>query len=166
MTTIYSQCQAPVKALSSAELLSRTAYKCRKCLNELALYVQLDIVISQETLELINMPTWALPFSSRQNLPLMVYPSEPVIILLIVFQFTRSTTERRLRRRAKWSLQSGPSWMLITESFLKFQTSTFSIHANRMGLGYITKDFCRSCRDEEKEENILHLLGTCAALCL
>lgn len=35
-----------------------------------------------------------------------------------------------------------------------------------MGLGHSTNDFWRSCRDKEKEETILYLLGICSALCL
>ena len=37
-------------------------------------------------------------------------------------------------------------------------------HSKVMGLGHLTNDFCRSCRDEEEEESVLHLLGTCPAL--
>ena len=32
-------------------------------------------------------------------------------------------------------------------------------HARRIG------DFCRNCRDEEKDKTVIHLLGTCPALC-
>ncbi|GBP05118.1 hypothetical protein EVAR_72432_1 [Eumeta japonica] len=39
---------------------------------------------------------------------------------------------------------------------------TFGNHARRLGLPY--NDFCRSCHDEEEEETVLHLLGTCRAL--
>ncbi|GBP12692.1 hypothetical protein EVAR_74051_1 [Eumeta japonica] len=35
-------------------------------------------------------------------------------------------------------------------------------HARRLGLPY--NDFCRSCHDEDEEETVLHLLGTCRAL--
>jgi len=37
-------------------------------------------------------------------------------------------------------------------------------HAKKIGLGHLTNDFCRSCRDEEEEETIIHLLCTCPAL--
>ena len=35
----------------------------------------------------------------------------------------------------------------------------------RIGVGHLANDFCRSCRDEEEEETVPHLLGTCPALC-
>ena len=38
-------------------------------------------------------------------------------------------------------------------------------HARRIGPGHLANDFCRSCRDEEEEETVPHLLGTCPALC-
>lgn len=38
----------------------------------------------------------------------------------------------------------------------------FGNHARRLGLPY--NDFCRSCRDEEEEETISHLLCDCPAL--
>ena len=33
-----------------------------------------------------------------------------------------------------------------------------------IGLGYLVKDFCRSCKNKEDEETIIHILCTCAAL--
>ena len=39
------------------------------------------------------------------------------------------------------------------------------IHGRRIGLGHFANVFCRSCRDEIKEETVPHLLGTCPALC-
>ena len=38
-------------------------------------------------------------------------------------------------------------------------------HAWRIGIGHLANDFFRSCRDEEKEEAVLQLLGTCPAIC-
>lgn len=37
-------------------------------------------------------------------------------------------------------------------------------HANRLGL--FSNDFCRSCRDEDEEENMYHLLCSCPALAM
>ena len=39
-----------------------------------------------------------------------------------------------------------------------------STHAKRIVLENLVSDFCRTCRDEEEEETIRHLLGTCPAL--
>ena len=36
-------------------------------------------------------------------------------------------------------------------------------HSKVMDLWHLTYDFCRSCRDEEEKESVLHLLGTCPA---
>ena len=38
-------------------------------------------------------------------------------------------------------------------------------HVRRIGLGHLANDFCRNCRDEEEDETVPHLLGTCPALC-
>ena len=37
--------------------------------------------------------------------------------------------------------------------------------ARRISLGHLAINFCRSCTDEEEEETVLYLLGTCPALC-
>lgn len=34
------------------------------------------------------------------------------------------------------------------------------------GMGQLTNDFRRSCRDNDDEDTVLHLLGICLALCL
>ena len=39
-------------------------------------------------------------------------------------------------------------------------------HANRIGLGHLTNDFCRNCGDEEEAKTVPLLLGICPALCL
>lgn len=39
-------------------------------------------------------------------------------------------------------------------------------HAKPMYLPHLANDLCRSCMDEEEEERMLHLLGTCPALCV
>lgn len=36
----------------------------------------------------------------------------------------------------------------------------------RMGMEHLSDNFCRSFKDEEEEEIVLYLLGTCSALCL
>ena len=38
-------------------------------------------------------------------------------------------------------------------------------HAKLIGLEHLANDFCRSFKDEEEEETVPHLLGTCQALC-
>ena len=63
-------------------------------------------------------------------------------------------------------------------SLLKLQRDTLSVivgiitghcimgtHAKRLSLGHFANDFCRRCRDEEEEETVLHLAGTCPNLC-
>ena len=63
-------------------------------------------------------------------------------------------------------------------SLLKLQRSALSVavgvikghcimhvHARRIGLGHLANDFCKSCRDEEKEETVTHQLDTCLVLC-
>ena len=60
-----------------------------------------------------------------------------------------------------------------TMSLLKLQRSTLSVfvgvitghcimglHARRIGLGHLVNDFCRSCRDKEEKESVIHLLDT------
>ena len=36
--------------------------------------------------------------------------------------------------------------------------------ARNIGLRHLANNFCKSCRDEKKEETILNMLGTCPAL--
>ena len=38
-------------------------------------------------------------------------------------------------------------------------------HARCIGLVHLANNFCRSCRDEEEEEAVPHVLGTKPALC-
>ena len=64
-----------------------------------------------------------------------------------------------------------------TATLLKLQRSRLSIvigvitghcitgtHAWRIDLGHLANDFCRSCRGEEANETILHLMCTCPVL--
>ena len=39
-------------------------------------------------------------------------------------------------------------------------------HTNHICLRLMTNEFCKSCRDEKKEEIVFHLLDICSALCL
>ena len=40
-----------------------------------------------------------------------------------------------------------------------------STHASRFGLRHLANDFFRSYRDEEEEDTVPQLLGTCSTLC-
>ncbi|GBP12125.1 hypothetical protein EVAR_71694_1, partial [Eumeta japonica] len=48
------------------------------------------------------------------------------------------------------------------DSTIALRHCTFRDHARRLGLPY--NDFCRSCHDEDEEETVLHLHGTCRVL--
>ena len=37
-------------------------------------------------------------------------------------------------------------------------------HARHFGFGHLANEFCRSCRYEEEEETVPHLLGSCPTL--
>lgn len=181
--SILSDSQAVIKSLNSVYLTSKAAIQCREALNELATKVRVNVVwvpghrdITGNCMadELARAGTKLAAISAN------TIPGAPIAERrsLLRKEILRLTNLRwREERSCTSSRQVWPELNLRrTKDILSLSRNSIGnaiaaitghwlggCHAARMGI-LEQNDFCRSCRDEEEEETMVHLLCHCPAL--
>ena len=181
---IFSDSQAAIKSLDGVSTNSRTAHDCRSSLLEMAQQFNIhlcwvpghrDIAGNCMADELAKKGT-TLPISPEKELI-----GIPIATCKLMLKETTSrTTSIRwdniptcTATKIIWpSIDEKRSRILLSlsrshiSSLIGVLTGHCLIGKHATRLGVASNDFCRSCRDEEEEETISHLLCTCPALAL
>ncbi|XP_044317430.1 uncharacterized protein LOC123038043 [Drosophila rhopaloa] len=180
---IYSDSQAAIKSIYSTNTNSRTIADCRKSLHEMA---------NQFTVSLIWVPghrdivgNCIADELARQGTTIPLLPGKenvgmPMATCKLIIKNHFSKLANTYWQNTPQCRISHQTWPVInnkkTSELLNFSRTECSMlirvltghwlvgaHAGRLKAP--KNDFCRSCRDEEEEETVEHLLCSCPALC-
>ena len=180
--TILTDSQAAIKSLESCSFTSKAALNCRLSLMEMTEQFNIhlcwvpghrDIPGNCRADELARQGTTLRILSDRQSLGMPLATCKHLLKLNAI-----SKTNLRWEN-VSTCLISRQIWPRLdhkrSAELVKLKRSQISCvvgvltghcligqHAKRLGL--FSNDFCRSCRDEEEEESIPHLLCNCPAL--
>ena len=185
VVAICSDSQAAIKALSSFQFNSDIALRCRKLIDALSntLRITLYWVPGHSEIggncmadELARAGTCQSVIEAN-HLPSI--PLNKIKTFLAnehrkIFQERWTNSDSGQITKSIWpKINRNRTTQLLSLSRMRIQKVVGVItghcmigaHSKRLGLKHLTNDFCRSCRDEEEEETILHFLGSCPALC-
>jgi len=171
---IYSDSQAAIKSIYSTNTNSRTIEDFRKSLHEMA---------NQFTIRIIWVPGSIADELVRQGTIKPLLPGKENVGMPMAT--CKLNIKNYFNKLAITHWQNAPrvshqTWPVInnkkTSELLKFSrtesdmliqvlTGHWLVGTHACRLKAPKNDFCRSCRDEEQEETIEHLLCFCPALC-
>lgn len=180
---IFSDSQAALKSLESTRHSSKTIVQCHQLLEKVSQYFNITLVwvpghrdIEGNCVadELAREGTKMELYSHNQAIPMPIATCK-----LHIDRQTLSAANARWEQMATCSIsrQTWPEWNLNRSKLLlrlsrQDISNTIGVltghcpigrHAGRLGIPH--NDYCRSCRDEEEEETVEHLLCSCVALC-
>lgn len=181
--SILSDSQAAIKSLNSVYLTSRVATSCRSALNELATRCKVNLVWVPGHRDIPGncmADELAKAGSALPEASIKLTPGVPLATqrLLLHKAITRLANARWLSENT--CISSRQIWPQLdrrrTKDILSLPRRSVSsligaitghwlggTHAERMGI-INRNDFCRSCRDEEEVETMVHLFCQCPAL--
>lgn len=179
---IFTDSQAAIKSLGSVSCRSIVVQECQSSLNEMAEHfnVQLTWVPGHTDVpgnctadELARKGTTLQILPKREQLGI---PLSTCKLMLQEETYRQTNVQWKNRTTCRTSRLIWPKLDLRrSKQLINLQRRDISLvvgvltghclignHASR--LGFLSNDFCRSCNNEEEEENITHFLCSCPAL--